>query len=150
MPAAGFARGPGPYTFGPGITWTATSNHAVFGFVGKYLLNNGDWENPADPLAGIGESDGLGSMTFSFATPVVAILSQVSWSNSGQPVSMSVFDSGDNLIETLQLSNGTSNSFGAPGFTGLVIGFQESSAKIAKLCIRTAKSPCATFQFFRR
>ena len=72
-------------------------------------------------------------MTFSFATPVVAILSQVSWSNSGQPVSMSVFDSGDNLIETLQLSDGNFNLFGAPGWTGLVIGFQESSAEITKI-----------------
>jgi hypothetical protein len=129
MPALGSATyGVGPHTFGPGITWTATVSSAVFGYPAEYQLTNGAWENPADPLAGIGELAGVGSMTFSFATPVAAILSQVSWSNSGQPVSMSVYDSADNLIETLQLSHSYSNDF-PPGF----IGFQESSAQISRI-----------------
>jgi hypothetical protein len=67
-------------------------------------------------------------MAFSFAAPVGAFLGQVSWDIASN-VTMAAYDSSNNLIESLLLSNGTANLV-APG---TFIGFQEDSAGISRV-----------------
>jgi PEP-CTERM motif len=124
MPALNY-EGTGPITFGPSITWTASSptSPAVFGWTGDYSTGCCVWSGT--PVAGTNYFDV--SMKFSFATPIAAFLSQVSWDIA--PVSMSVYDSANNLLETLALSDGNSNLVTPGGY----FGFQESSADISSI-----------------
>jgi hypothetical protein len=118
--------GSGPVSFGPGITWSATSPFALFGYTDAYGTAGGTWTGSPFPLAGT--NFGTVSMTFSFAVPVAAFLGQVSWDVASN-VTMAAYDSSNNLIESLLLSNGTANLV-APG---TFIGFQEDSADISRV-----------------
>ena len=60
MPAIGYF-GPGPQSFGPGITWSSTnSSHqggSVFGYTGGYGFGgNGYWDGSIGPMAGLNDS----------------------------------------------------------------------------------------------
>jgi PEP-CTERM motif-containing protein len=128
MPGLGTsgAFGTGPHTFGPGITWTATDSSALFGYQGGYAVSNGFW-NGTPPFAGTNSLSV--SMSYAFSSPVSAFLTDLIWDVS-QVVTMSVFDSSNVLLETLTLSNGTSNLV-TPGY----YGFQEATANIARVTL---------------
>ena len=118
--------GTGPFTFGPGITWTATSSEAVFGYGNGYGTQV-VWSDPTNPLAGTNVFSS--SMTFSFATPISAFIGQMAWDNGNGAVTVQAFDSSNHLLDTLNLTNGSINLETPGGFFGL----QEGSADISKI-----------------
>ena len=132
--------GPGPITVAPGIVWSSTNatnqGGSVYGYDGGYGFNNNGFDSAT--LTGLNDnSDNFGvvdSMTFSFSTPVSAVGGVLNWASQPSylaPSSISVYDTSDNLIESLTLYVGgvdlvTPNSF---------YGFQESSATISKFVL---------------
>jgi hypothetical protein len=142
MPAVNYF-GPGPQTFGPGITWSSTNafngGGAVFGFTPGAcpffcysFLANGNWVGGLPPMAGLNDStDFYGvtdTMTFAFTTPLYAVggfLNYVPFSSN--PTTIAVYDSSMNLIESYNLSFVTSGA----DDTGAFYGFQESTADIS-------------------
>jgi PEP-CTERM motif len=142
MPAVNYF-GPGPQTFGPGITWSSTNafngGGAVFGFTPGpcpflcySFLGNGNWVGGLPPMAGLNDStDFYGvtdTMTFAFPTPLYAVggfLNYVPFSSN--PTTIAVYDSSMNLIESYNLSFTTSGA----NDTGAFYGFQESTADIS-------------------
>jgi hypothetical protein len=135
MPADNYF-GPGPETFGPGITWTSTNasdeGTSVFGWTGGYgFLGNGTWGGDLGRMAGLNNSyDFYGvteSMTFTFATPVSAVggfLNYVPYQTT--PTTIAVYGVDDNLIGSYNLTFLT----GGGDDLGQFLGFQESSAVI--------------------
>jgi hypothetical protein len=138
MPAIN-AFGGAPQTFGPGITWSSTNfssqGGSVFGYNGGYgFAGNGFW-NGNPPMAGLNDSfDAYGvvdTMTFAFASPVKGVGGILNWVPNQSPVTMSVFDSAMNLIESVVLSVGGSNSQTPFAF----LGFLEGTANISFLTL---------------
>jgi hypothetical protein len=140
MPASNYF-GPGPETFGPGITWTSTnaSNQggSVFGYTGGYgFAANGGWDGALGPMAGL--NDGYGafgvtdSMTFTFATPVSAVGGFFNYEPyQTTPTTIAVYDVSDILIESYNLTFLT----GGGNDVGQFLGFQESSAIIGSFVL---------------
>jgi PEP-CTERM motif-containing protein len=143
MPAVNYF-GPGPQTFGPGITWSSTNEFnqggSVFGFTPGAcpsdcysFLGNGSWVGGLGPMAGLNDStdiDGVtDTMTFAFATPVGAVGGFLNYvPGSSNPTTIAVWDSLGNLIEpafALTFLTGGGND------TGAFYGFQESTANIS-------------------
>ena len=129
--------GAGPQTVAPGVTWTSTNSNSVYGWTNGYgFANNGNWSgNP--PLVGLDNGAGI-SMTFSFATPVSEVGGILNWAlcnggcGFGNAV-ISVFDSGNNLIESFALTstNGTSNVVANDSF----YGFNEATPEISRFTL---------------
>lgn len=121
----------GPITFGPNITWTASSSLAVFGLTTGYWTQGINWD--VDPVIGTTNFDI--SMSFTFATPISAFLSQVTWVlypgyRPGQhDVSMTAFDASNGVIESMLLSDGMTNLATPATF----MGFQENAPIISKI-----------------
>lgn len=131
-------QGPGPITFGPGITWSSTnaSNQAgsLFGFTFNYsFLGNGFWS--FFDMAGLNDSRQhygvTDTMTFAFSTPVRSVggfLNYVPPPDSDTPTTIAVWDSMGNLIESFNLN------FLLGQYCincGVDLGFYESTADIA-------------------
>jgi hypothetical protein len=136
MPAVNYF-GPGPETFGPGITWSSTNasiqGGSVFGFTDGYgFSSNGSWDSFIGPMAGVNDStDAYGvtdTMTFAFSSPLSAVggfLNYVPFSSN--PTTIAVYDSSHTLIESTTLTFLT----GGGTDTGQFLGFQESTANIS-------------------
>ncbi len=125
FPNLGFGGfGAGPVNVTPDITWTSTNSNAVFGYSGSYGFSaNGSWNGI--PMAGLNTSGAGQSMTFAFATPVDSVGGQINWTTFGN-ATISVFDAGMNLIESLALFTG-SNTQTPSSF----LGFKELTANIS-------------------
>jgi hypothetical protein len=134
--------GPGPFTFGPGITWSSTNDSfqggSLFGYDGSNLgpyrfSSNGNWTGALGPMAVLNDStDSFGStdtMTFAFATPVAAVGGFLNYVPSASTATIiSVYDASGNLIEpSFNLTFVTSGA----NDTGRFYGFQESSPVIS-------------------
>lgn len=135
--------GPGPQTFGPGITWSSTNafnqGGSVFGFTPGpcpifcySFLGNGNWVGGLGPMAGLNDSTDnnfvTDTMTFSFATPVSAVGGFLNYvPGSSNPTIIAVYDSSMTLIEMQNLSFTTTGG----NDTGAFYGFQESTRNIS-------------------
>lgn len=130
--------GPGPFTFGPKVTWTSTNafngGGAVFGFTAAFSFgSNGMWTGALGPMADVNSSTDLygttDSMTFAFTKPVSAVGGFLNYVPGGStPTTIAVYDSHGNLIEppfnlTFLTGGGTDS--------GSFFGFKESSANIS-------------------
>ena len=122
----------GPTVFGP-ITFTSSTSDSVIGFTGGYGLAGNGVISGNPPFAGLNTD--VGSMTFTFSAAVSGVLADTNWAISGfsrgLPITASIFDSGNALLETITFSNdGTLNDL-APGYWG----FSRGSADIASLTL---------------
>lgn len=136
MPAINYF-GPGPQTFGPGITWSSTNaanqGGSVFGYNGSYGFGaNGGWTGALGPMAGVNDSfDVYGvsdTMTFALATPTNAIGGFLNYlPGDSTPTTIAVYDAGMNLIESFNLTFLT----GGGNDTGQFYGFLESTPDIS-------------------
>jgi len=112
--------GTGPVTFGSGVTWTAGSYHAVFGYGGTYDYGiNGYWDNSW--LAAT--NDPTAPMTFAFATPVYAVGGLMNYNPRYGNGVIAVYDATNTLIESYTLTFLT----GGGHNTGAFYGFAEST-----------------------
>jgi len=86
--------GPGPQSFGPGITWISQFSQSAFGYSGGYGFgSNGLWY-----LVMAGTDDTTSTMTFAFDTPVQAVGGFLNYAPGyGTPV-IAVYDTGGNPI----------------------------------------------------
>jgi hypothetical protein len=129
--------GPGPQTFGPGITWSSTNagnqGGSVFGYNQGYgFSSNGFWDSGVGPMAGVNDSkDAYGvtdTMTFAFSTPLSAVGGFLNYvPGSSNPTTIAVYDSSSNLIESANLTFLT----GGGTDVGPFLGFQENTANIS-------------------
>src|SRR5271167_3441781 len=136
-PPAFACFGPGPYTFGPGITWSSTNpfngGGSVFGYNMGYSFGaNGNWTGALGPMAGLNDSTdtdfATDTMTFSFATPVSGVGGFLNYvPGSSNPTIIAVYDSSMTLIEMSDLSFTTTGG----NDTGAFYGFQESTKNIS-------------------
>jgi hypothetical protein len=116
----------GPISFGTGVTWSSNSAISVFGYTGTYGFSDTSWSGV--PMAGLNTS--TGSMSFSFSAPISGFLGQIDWANDGEVVSMSAFNSANQLIETITFTNAAGNNLVASdGF----YGFQDATADISRI-----------------
>ncbi len=123
--------GPGPQTFGRGITWTSTYSKSNFGYSGAYnYSSNGGWTGDLGPMAGLNAS--TGTMTFIFSAPVSAVGGFLNYSpGSGNPTIIAVYDASNHLIESFNLTFTT----GGGDDTGFFYGFEESANVISTFAL---------------
>lgn len=123
--------GTGPQAFGSGVTWTATNTSSVFGLVTGYgFVSNGVWSGT--PMAGTNSN--VSSMSFVFASPIAAFLSELNWATGSSGYGSAFiesYDSANVLLESLQLSN-VGNNLVPIGF----YGFQYNSNIISRIELR--------------
>jgi hypothetical protein len=124
----------GPVSFGP-ITYSSTNNDpldpSVFGYTDSYGYGSNGDSGGGIPLAGLNAE--VGYMTFEFSGTVSAVLAELGWSIPGSsgslPITADIFDSSNNLLESLMLSSdGDANDLPLGYY-----GFQRSSADIKSL-----------------
>jgi hypothetical protein len=136
--------GPGPFTFGPGITWSSTNDSfqggSLFGYDGSLGIysfsSNGNWTGALGPMAVLNDStDSFGStdtMTFAFTTPVAAVGGFLNYiPGTSTPTIIAAYDASGNLIESFNLTFVTSGA----DDTGAFYGFQESSPVISSFTL---------------
>ncbi|MGA2333613.1 MAG: PEP-CTERM sorting domain-containing protein [Syntrophales bacterium] len=136
MPPLNYA-GPGPQSFGSGITWSSTNvdfqGGSVFGYtLGYGFGGNGSWTGGLGSMAGLNSSFAFSgvtdTMTFAFNTPVYGVGGFINYSPPGTtPTMIAVYDSTNTLVESATLSFTT----GGGNDTGLFLGFLESTASIS-------------------
>jgi hypothetical protein len=116
---------------GDGVTFYSTSSTSLLGQSQPYTFPGGQtWASAKIPMAGANAVQG--AISFTFATPVSAIIAQTNWAAlpaGSPPVTVSVFDEADKLIETLVLNDGTKDLQTHGGY----VGFVESTAVIARI-----------------
>ena len=117
--------------FGPGITWKAARDYAVFGYTAGYGFGlNGSWNGGVmGPM--IGTNSGTEPMTLELSTPVSAIGGFVNYAPGYAPAVISVYDSSYTLIESTTLTFLT----GGGVSSGQFIGFKESTPTIQYLTL---------------
>jgi hypothetical protein len=136
--------GPGPITFGPGITWSSTNatiggiggigDGSVFGSTGIYGFGpNGSWDG-FGPFAALNDSymrsNVTDTMTFAFSRPVSAVGGFMNYAPDGNtPTIIAVYDASGTLIERAELTFLT----GGGTNTGFFYAFQETSNTISYL-----------------
>lgn len=128
--------GPGPITFGPGITWSSTNavhgGGSVFGSTGNYGFGpNGCWDG-FGPFGALNDAyirdNVTDTMTFAFSTPVSAVGGFMNYAPDGNtPTIIAVYDAGNNLIESAELTFLTDRGTN----TGFFYGFRETSNTIS-------------------
>ena len=122
MPAIDY-EGAGPQVMAPGVTWSSASGGSVYGWADGYGFGgNGFWSGT--PM--MGTNDTVSTMTVSFASPVAGVGAFLNYVE-GMNASIAVYDSSNNLIESMNLTFST----GGGDNTGMFYGFSESSANIA-------------------
>lgn len=116
----------GPQNLAPGVVFTSTEPSA-YGWTGGYgFSTNGFWSGP--PMIGLDTSSGFFDITF--ATPIAGFLGELNWTvdqNLGVNSSISIYDSFDNLLESLVLENDA--NLVTPGYWG----FLRATADISKV-----------------
>lgn len=122
----------GPVALGDGVFYSATTSNALLGFAGTYnFTGNGSWQGNVTPMTGVNAAQG--SVSFTFATPVSAIIAQTNWAAAtgagGAPVTVSIFNDADVLMKTLVISDGKVDFQKA----GSYLGFIHQNADIAKI-----------------
>jgi hypothetical protein len=123
--------GQGPFSFGPGVTWTSDNFNSVFGYTGVYGFDgNGTWSGT--PMAGLGNN--FATMTFTFSNPVSGFLGQINWVTSVSdphinygPATMRALNSEGQTIESISFQNTSGFSLKSPGFWG----FSDTSSDIS-------------------
>jgi hypothetical protein len=122
--------GPGPQTFGAGITWSSTNavnqGGSVFGYNNSYgFAANGSWVN--NDMAGLNDSfltfGVVDTMTFAFSTPVGAVGGFLNYAPGYGTPTIAVYDASNTLIESYVLTFLT----GGGQNTGMFLGFQETT-----------------------
>jgi hypothetical protein len=129
--------GGGPITVTPGITWTSSNTTiqggAVYGYNAGYEFGSNGTSTAT--LTGLNDSSDaysvVDSMTFSFATPVSSVGAVLNWTPNVLPVTIAVYDSGDDLLDSLTLSSGDDNLVTPSSF----YGFLESTADISSFVL---------------
>lgn len=120
----------GPVKFGQGVTYSSTSASSVVGYTGNYSFgDNPSWHGT--PMAGLNVAQG--AMTFDFAAPVSSVIAEMNWAtgfSGGAPIFISIYNSANELLETLSLSNG-SVDLGESGY----YGFARGSADISRMVL---------------
>jgi hypothetical protein len=95
----------GPEVFGPGITWTSTSNSSVFGYSGGYgFAANGFWNGLLGPMAGLVVDSG--TMTFAFANPVSGVGGYINSNNDPaqpEPFTIAIYGNGFELLDSADI-----------------------------------------------
>lgn len=109
----------GPQNIAPGITWTADDRYSVFGWTGGYgFAGNGSWYE----LSMIGSNSSASAMRIDFAAPVSGVLAFLNYApDSGAPAVISVFDSGNTLLDSYTLNFSVSGQ-NAGEFHGFQLG----------------------------
>ena len=125
-------EGSGPQTLAPGITWSSTFPVSPYGWTAGYGFgNNGAWDASIGPMAGLNTQ--LGSMTFAFATPQLAVggfINYVPNHNGVTTATIAVYNSSHGLIESYNVT------FNVPGGSSAIdqgefLGFQEATTDIS-------------------
>jgi len=128
----------GEFSGGPisenGFTWTSTNNNSVYGYEGSYGLDqNGSW---GAGLTFVGLNTQTGSMTFNFDTSVSSVLAFLNYATTSYGFgSMSIYDAGDNLLESHDLSINTDSG---SNNEGEYWGFSRQTADISSFVISNA------------
>jgi len=124
------ASGPGPYVFGPSISWSTTSDYAaryaILGIGCCYGFgSNGSWTGALGAMAGLGSSTAdfgvTSTMTFAFASPVAGVggfLNHVP--HSAHPTVIAIYDESDRLLESVDLTILTAGESNAGAFMGFL------------------------------
>jgi len=143
----------GPIAFGP-ITFKSTNSGSeaddpsVFGSnVGYGYVDNGTDPGGGIPLAGLNSR--LGTMIFSMAVPVSALLGEIRWAisaeseSAGLPITAEIFNSSGELLEGITFSpNGVENSLPLGNW-----GFERPTAEISKLALRNGFITARNFRY---
>jgi PEP-CTERM motif len=105
--------GPGPQAYA-NYVWSSTNatfqSGSVFGYTGGYGYgNNGVWDGALGPMVGLNDSfDFYGvtdTMTFAFNAPVFSVGGFFNYYPNGTtPTTLAVWDAGNNLIESYDLT----------------------------------------------
>lgn len=122
--------GSGPRLVAPGISWSARSASAVFGYTAGYSFDeNGSWLG----MAMIGTNDGRSSMSLSFATPVAGVGAYLNYapSVSGSPAVIAIYDAAGVLLDSYRLDFTTDGSLNSGEFRGFLL----PSAGISRLTL---------------
>jgi PEP-CTERM motif len=116
-----------PVTVAPGVTLTSTER-SVYGWTGTYGFgSNGVWKSHSSPMIGL--DSGTGHFDLFFAGGISGFVAELNWSTGeGGDASIQIFDSSNNLLESLTLESGGLNVV-APGF----YGFSRATADIASV-----------------
>lgn len=120
-----------PVALGDGVFFAGSGPNTLLGATSNYdFAGHGSWQGAALPMAGVNEAQG--AMSFVFATPVSAIVAQANWAAAAQgsePVTISIYNDADVLLEKLILSDGKVDLQTA----GNYIGFIRPTADIARI-----------------
>jgi hypothetical protein len=148
MPAVNY-NGPGPQVFDGGeVTWSSTT-YGAFGYTGGYGFGtNGNWDGSLGPMAGVNAQ--VGTMTFSFTTPVTAVggfLNDYAYYGPGGAVA-SVYSPADVLLETTDLTFQTGGGLNSGQFVGFVdvgpigsLTLSNSDVALVNLTVGTIPEP---------
>jgi hypothetical protein len=129
VPVVGY-QGTDPQLLAPGITWTANTGFAKFGYTGfSSFGSNGFWQDK--PMVALNEWHPSKLMTFSFATPVAAFGGFMNYSY-GSGAFIAAYDINNQLLEQHTLNFFT---FMAPN-SGQFYGFSFDSNVIASFTMR--------------
>ena len=95
----------GPAAMASGVTYSSTQPSA-YGYTGSYgFASNGTWSGT--PMIGLDRPNGYFQLAFS--TAIAGFLGDLNWTNnqSTANASISSYDAGNNLLESLTLENGS-------------------------------------------
>jgi hypothetical protein len=113
--------GSGPVTFGAdNLTWTSSYFFSVEGYnLGYGFVGNGDWSG-GDGMIGLNWY--VGTMDVKFSKPVSGVVAEINWAepgfSEGLPVTLTAFNSANQLIDTIVFDNGSGSNLVAPGVWG--------------------------------
>jgi hypothetical protein len=115
----------GPAIVASGVTYTSTQPSA-YGYTDYYGFSSNGWWTGTSM---IGLDDATGYFTLSFANGISGFLGELNWSTgAGGDASIQIFDSSNNLLESLTLESDGINLV-APGY----YGFSRATADIASV-----------------
>ena len=137
----------------PGYTYTSSNSNSVFGYTFGYgLNNNGAWNSGlGSPYLGLNTSEGWSLITFD--APVSSVLAFVNYADqTGTPI-ISVFDAGNNLIESTVLNFSTTGdnqgfNYGFTESSNIIKSIEFSNAYIVATNIQTEVPEPSTLALF--
>ena len=123
--------GPGPETLIPGMTWTSTNVSTQGGSVFGYSFGYGFGSNGTSSfnVTGLNDSSNVyslaqpDSMEFDFASPIFEVGAVLNWyPNAGDNASIAFYDSGNNLLGSLDVMTAGVNNVAPNSFYGFNSG----------------------------